>query len=127
VTLRLSKDSYAVGEPVEMTVMIENTSKRPITYTQNNGQMFDLFVIHDENYIWGYGYGRVFTAAVREHTLGPGENESATDAWGQQVCSRDGTVSGGTAAPPGTYVAQGLWMERQVGWYSNRVEFSIRP
>lgn len=124
VTLTLAKVNYSLGEPIEMTVRIENTSDRSVTYSQEDGQDNDFFVIYDGNYIWSYFFDDAFTLMAEEHTLQPGQAQERTGVWEQKVCPTDGS---GVNAPPGDYTAQALWKGPVVGWYSNRVEFTVSP
>lgn len=52
---------------------VENTGKEPVTLTFMDGQSFDMALYRDEERVWLWSHGRVFTAARRSEALAPGE------------------------------------------------------
>lgn len=104
VMLKTDKQDYRVGEAVKLTVVARNTSDKNQILNFNSGQSFDISIAptnEDESiWRWDWSYGRMFTQALREQTLKPGETISFTATWNQ-------TDNSGQPMPRGEYSVAG--------------------
>lgn len=68
--------TYAVGEPITMTLKVFNNTEEEVTFHFNTSQRYD-FVITDEeeNEIWRWSGDRMFAMVLGEETLGPDNPE----------------------------------------------------
>lgn len=71
VSMTTDKMSYAVGEPIKMTLKVFNYTKENIVFCFNNSQRYD-FIIEDEegNEIWRWSKDRMFAMVLGEEILG---------------------------------------------------------
>lgn len=124
VSLRTLKKAYARGEPVTMSLAVQNMGVTPVANSHSSGQKYDFFIMQGRTVVWKWSDGKVFTQAIEQETFAPGQKREATEAWDQTRC-------GGldSALQPGKYLAYGLWTtmtdEGTRGWWSNPVDFEI--
>jgi hypothetical protein len=106
LTLTLQKTTFALGEPVNLTIIVTNISDQTIDYT-HTGLDFDFKITNDTSslvYQWSN-----FKAIAQFITIEPllaGKSFSQNFTW-QQTCNFNLQVDG-TAASPGTYWVIGL-------------------
>ena len=76
IAVMTDKMSYAVGEPIKMTLKVFNYTKEDITFHFNTVQRYD-FIIEDEkgNDIWRWSKDRMFAMVLGEEILGPTNSE----------------------------------------------------
>jgi hypothetical protein len=89
------------GRAVTFGVVAENRGRQSARLVFPTGQSFDLVVSRDGREVWRWSAGRVFTQAVREEEVRPGERRAERITW-------PGTDQQGQAVEPGTYEARGL-------------------
>jgi hypothetical protein len=87
------------GRPVTFVLVAQNAGGEPARLTFPSGQPYDLVVVRDGAEVWRWSAGRSFTQAVREETLGAGEQRIERIVW-------PATDGAGQPAPPGAYEAR---------------------
>ena len=72
ISMSTDKMSYAVGEPIKLTVKIFNCNEEDVIFHFNTSQRYD-FIIEDEegNEVWRWSEGRMFAQMLGEEILGP--------------------------------------------------------
>lgn len=58
----------------QVTLLIENISPEPITFNFNTGQEADFTLTKNDQVVWRWSDGRMFTQNTWEHTLQPGKS-----------------------------------------------------
>ncbi len=105
LTISVEKDSYEVGEPINITLAITNISNKTVNFT-HTGMDFDFIVTDDNNnLVYQWSTGKAFPMFVMLEPLGPDENVTATYVWAQTCNSNPSSVS--TQVAPGTYYIVG--------------------
>lgn len=89
IELRISSEKkyYKSGEKMRFTLLAINQDDRPRTINFRTGQSFDITVTPangDELVRWDWSHDRMFTQALREVTLKPGETMKFEAVWNQQ-------------------------------------------
>ena len=76
ISMMTNKMSYAVGEPIKMTLKVFNYTEEDIVFCFNIAQRYD-FIIEDEerNEIWRWSKDRMFAIVLGEEILGPSNPE----------------------------------------------------
>jgi hypothetical protein len=80
------KKFYKSGEPVKITMTAINQDDRPRSLVFRNGQSFDVTITPKDADTprWDWSHDRMFTMAIREVTLKPGETMEFSTTWKQQ-------------------------------------------
>jgi hypothetical protein len=81
MTLRPSLAVDADSDEVTFTLAVENAGDDPVEFTFRSGQQAEFVVSDDDGEVWRFGDGRMFTQALRDQTVQPGETVEATAAW----------------------------------------------
>jgi hypothetical protein len=90
------RDDYEVGDAVHFRLKAENTGNDLLILRFPTGQRFDFQVTDQRgNTLWSYSEGRVFTQAVGEVELAPGQTVEFSEEW--------------EAEESGTYIVRG-WL-----------------
>jgi hypothetical protein len=89
------------GRAVTFGVVAENRGRESARLVFPTAQSFDLVVSRDGREVWRWSAGRVFSQAVREEEVRPGERRAESITW-------PGTDQQGQAVEPGTYEVRGL-------------------
>ena len=73
ISMMTDKMSYAVGEPINMTLKIFNYTEEDIVFHFNTGERYDFIIIEDEerSKIWRWSEDKMFTMVLGEEILGP--------------------------------------------------------
>ena len=100
VTLEVDKDTYAVGEPIPMTLTVANVRAQPITLYYRDAQRFDFFVVVGDQEVWRWSADQLFAQVLGQETLAPGQYLVYRLVWYQQDAQ-------GQPVPPGTYTLYG--------------------
>jgi len=109
VTLRLMPDRPVTGPGYEFEIAATNVSADEVTLEFRNGQVFDLWILGDGgSLIWRWAAGRMFTQALRQIRLLPGEMSVRQVVW-------PGTDAAGTSQVTGPLVALADWVSRPGG------------
>lgn len=104
VELRLLPDRPVSGAGYEFEIVATNVSHAPVTMEFRNGQVFDLWILGtDGALVWRWASGRMFTQALREIRLLPGESASRRVVW-------PGTDASGDIQIAGPLVARADWV-----------------
>ena len=101
--IKLNYGSYAVGEPIVMTIEVTNKAERTITLTFPSAQRYDFIVKKGKETIWQWSAGRMFAQVVGRYEIAPGETLAYEYTWDQ--AAQDGTKPG-----LGAYTIEGLLM-----------------
>lgn len=80
---------------VAFALQVTNASDTPVELVFPTGQSFDFLVLRDGQEVWRWSLDRMFTQAIREETLPPGETLHYRAEWDAR------------AARPGEYRAVG--------------------
>lgn len=88
---------FAPGEAISMSLSLTNCSQDPKSLFYPDSQRYE-FIVEDEddNELWRWSQDQIFTQALGEETIEPGETVTYTEAWDQ----RD---QDGESLPPGLY------------------------
>jgi hypothetical protein len=99
LTMTIEKTQCLLGEPINITLTIKNTSNQTINFT-HTAQDFDFLVYNDtNNLIYQWSKGRVFPMWAMLMPLNPKENITGNYIW-QQTSNNQ---SQETPVSPGTY------------------------
>ncbi|MCL5257477.1 MAG: BsuPI-related putative proteinase inhibitor [Chloroflexi bacterium] len=101
VTVQTDKTTYALGEPVNITVDVTNASSSSVTLNYRSGQEYDIIVNKDGQEVWKWSTGKFFTQELHSVTLAPGESRTFQDSWTQ-------ITNEGQPAMPGQYQVIGI-------------------
>jgi intracellular proteinase inhibitor BsuPI/copper amine oxidase-like protein len=96
--LTADRKTYAVGTPVRLTMSISNPARPTMTLQFSSGLHYDFEVRRGRETVWRWSAGRMFTQALTNLTVGPGERRVFSETWNQ----RD---NNGQPVSPGTYTA----------------------
>lgn len=130
VTLSLSKQTLAPGEPLDMTISARNDGAEPVPYW-HSGQRHDFWVEGPPGLVWVWSQaaiasGEDFQQFLRRDSFPAGGRRQGSGSWEQEFC--DGSSG---SLPSGRYVARGLWRvadpdgDPNQGWWTPPVEFEI--
>ena len=97
----LNRGSYALLEPVVMTLRVTNMTARELVLGFNDSQKFDFIVRKGKEVVWQWSSGRMFTTALTSETLGIMETITYEVTWDQS-----GVES--MSPPLGAYTVQGV-------------------
>jgi Intracellular proteinase inhibitor len=76
-----SMQVYTMGEEVNLVLQVTNTSRGALELTFPTGQTYDFAVRRGGREVWRWSEGQVFTQAVREERLEPGETVRHEARW----------------------------------------------
>jgi hypothetical protein len=104
--LRLSIDAPAevrVGEPVPITLRLENVGDRPLDlYLRGRTIAFDVVVTRDDgSVVWQRLEGEIIPAIIQQVPIGAGETFELRTEWGQRTTA-------GLPVEPGRYFVQAM-------------------
>ncbi len=68
-------------DSVRFTLMVTNTSGAPLELTFPSGQSFDFVVMENGRELWRWSEDKMFTMAIRQETLAPGETRTYHAVW----------------------------------------------
>ena len=85
ITLSVEKLTYSLGEPVNFTLSIKNTSKNTITI-QRTASTFDFIVYNATGIMYRYSFGRVCPMWAMLYSLAPGASLAENFTW-DQICN----------------------------------------
>lgn len=80
-TLASSLRAENAGDSVHFTLLITNASAAPVELTFSSGQSFDFVVEDGRRELWRWSAERMFTQAIRQETLAPGETRRYEASW----------------------------------------------
>ncbi len=114
--LTTNRRSYQPGDTVVMQMTVANPFPEPMTLQFSSGKMYD-FILRDaqDNKIWQWSDGKVFTMALVRKELKPGES--------YQVSTRWALPTGDEAIAPGRYRIFGI-LNASVSAYSHTIEIT---
>jgi hypothetical protein len=99
--LRTDRRSYAGGDDATLSLTVANPTDQPIALQFPSGEQYD-FVVRavDGTELWRWSAGRVFTMAIIDRTLQPGETYEVSEKW--KIAD-----AAGRPLPPGLYRVDG--------------------
>ena len=100
-TLEAAQQVYKTGEPVRMTLTVENTGRQPETLRFSSGQQYDFTVMQAGKEVWRWSADRFFIQALTQVTLAPGGKRSFAEFWPQKD-------NQGRQVKPGEYQVQAV-------------------
>jgi len=100
--LTTNKASYALGEPVAITLSVTNRGDLPAQLEFANAQKFELTVTRKGREVWRWSAGRMLAQVLATITLGPGDTLTFQEEWNQ-------LDNDGDRVPPGDYTVAG-WL-----------------
>jgi uncharacterized protein YndB with AHSA1/START domain len=65
----------------QFSYVVENAGESAVDLTFTSGQQFDIVVTDDGEAVWRWSDGRMFTQAIEELTLEPGDELSFNGTW----------------------------------------------
>jgi hypothetical protein len=71
----------AAADSVGLTFSITNVTEAPLPLTFNSGQAIDFSIHRGSEELWRWSANRMFTQAIREESLAPGETKVYTATW----------------------------------------------
>jgi hypothetical protein len=103
--LAASKEAYAVGEPVELTLTLSNRGTEPLVFQFNDGQRYDFVAIREDGtavptgrqVAWVWSRDKMFIQVLSTLTIAPGESRVYRDRWDQKD-------NNGAQVPPGRHI-----------------------
>ncbi len=100
-SVNVDKATYEPGEPVRMTLTIENVGTETKQLAFRDGQRYD-FIIMDAagRQVWQWAADKVFIQVLGQEAIDPGQRLVYVEEWDQ----RDEV---GNQVPPGTYTVRG--------------------
>lgn len=69
------------GDSVRFSLRVTNATDAPLPLTFPTGQSFDFVVEREGREVWRWSEDMMFTQAIREETLAPGETRSYSATW----------------------------------------------
>jgi hypothetical protein len=96
VTLRVLPDRAPPGGSVRMTLTVRNASGSVYSYQTPTGQQYDFAVDGPSGRVWRWSHGKVFTTAIVQGSILPGESKTYSVEW-------DLKDNSGRPVPPGEY------------------------
>ena len=77
ISVSTDRTTYAVGEPIVITLKVFNHTGEEITFNFSSSKRYD-FVIEDDdgNELWRWSEARMFLMVLGEDVLGPGKEET---------------------------------------------------
>ncbi len=101
--LTTNKKYYKIGEPVELTLVLQNITSKSQDLSFNSGQSYDFIVkeLPSEKEIWRWSNDKVFTLAIWTMILDPWERKTYTFEWDQKDNESKQLV-------PGTYKIEAI-------------------
>jgi hypothetical protein len=102
VTTTTNKTVYAPGEPVTLRLRVRNPLSRPVVLDFHTSQLHDFFVSDrfGAGEVWRWSHDKLFTQALTQRVLAPGETWVVDSTWNQ-------TTNSGQPVPPGFYRVRG--------------------
>jgi hypothetical protein len=134
VVLALDASTYAVGEPIEMTIRATNVSAE--VYEHDYGYPMASFGIArrgETQLVWNTSWQRGVPAVGLHERYAPGETKREDEVWDNRVClseeetrrRNDGESFTAGVLPPGRYEAHATWRSHR--WAAAPVGFEITP
>ncbi|WP_447975475.1 BsuPI-related putative proteinase inhibitor [Nitrospira sp. Kam-Ns4a] len=79
MSLAPDRPEYRPGQALQFRLLLVNPTTERVTLRFNTGQRFDV-TVEDQNgaVVWRWAEGKMFTQALGQETLGPGESLSYT-------------------------------------------------
>jgi hypothetical protein len=100
LTLSSDRPVYAAGQPVTLTLAVENIGTAPVPITAPSAQLYDFALFRGDRETWRWSADRAFAAQITEWALAPGQRREFSETW---------RPAPGTAAP-GDYIAEAALM-----------------
>jgi hypothetical protein len=76
-----SLQASAVGDSVYFAFQITNTSSEPVELRYRTGQSYDFLVMRGEMEVWRWSSEQMFTQALRQEQLQPGQTLVFEESW----------------------------------------------
>jgi hypothetical protein len=76
-----SLQATTAGDTIAFLLQVTNTADTAVQLDFATGQSFDFAVFDDEEEIWRWSEGRMFTQALRAETIAPGETRTYRATW----------------------------------------------
>ena len=73
-----NKENYEFGEQVVITLIVKNTSMQTLRVPLSSSQVYDVFLTYKGYEIWRWSKNMMFTTAITNFELAPGESKVFT-------------------------------------------------
>ena len=104
VDLSTDKSIYRTGEPVKITLFVDNKSPKDANLLFGSGQSYDIMITDKKGIdVWHWSRGKVFSMAVRNVKIAARQNLKYTITW-KQIDNNSRLVT------PGKYFVRGRLM-----------------
>jgi hypothetical protein len=101
VEIEMREGGYALLEPVDMTLTVENIACRDLNLTFPTAQRYDFIIRKGKQVVWQWSEGMMFAQVIGRETLEEGESISYDVTWDQ-------TGLESIRPPLGAYSVQGI-------------------
>ena len=114
VEIGVNEGSYAVLEPVIMTLTVRNSAGRDLALTFPTAQRYDFIVRKGKQVVWRWSEGMMFAQVIGRATLGAGESISYEVTWEQAGLEGIKPVLGAYSVQGVLKTSQEIMSEEQV-------------
>ncbi len=105
--LAVDREVYALGEPVDMELVVRNPGPGAVTFQFADSQRFDFLVAREDGrVVWSWSHDKAFAQVLGSLTLGPGEERRYRGRWEQKD-------NEGRPVPAGRYWVEGVFPPRR--------------
>lgn len=112
--------TFAPGQPVTLVLVVLNRSTGPARLVFPSGKSYDFWIARDGREVWRWSAGRMFTQAIREQEVAPGERLEFRESWAR-------VDAAGQPVPPGNYEAHGLLAVGDSGLPAPPLAITLEP
>lgn len=81
--IKTGQREYPIGSPVDITFAVQNRTNQPLTYRFSSSKQFDVWAMRGPREVWRLSKNSVYTQALTQLTLQPGELKMWTVRWNQ--------------------------------------------
>ncbi len=127
LVLSVDKEAYALGEPVQMELVVRNPGPGAATFQFSDSQRYD-FVVQDDRgaVVWYWSRDKMFAQVLGTLTLIPGEERRFRERWDQRD-NEGRAVASGRYWIVGVFPPQRPILPELVGVRAPRVGVDIGP
>lgn len=99
IDVTTDKTEYAKGEPITLSLRVENVSSEPVTLRFASGQRYDFSITDRAGKVaWRWSAGRGFIQMLGQERLEPGDALSYEERYDGELAPGSYTVAGALVA-----------------------------